>query len=111
MKVKTLKTAIPSILIIFSSGTLAASTADIDKLTTYSVILGRAVACGINTNDASSRVGYWMDRNFPPGSQDQITYLPIFMAGMQHNAEQQASGNSPDNCAAVARAFNSMPWP
>jgi hypothetical protein len=49
---------------------IAASQADIDKLTTYAVVLGRAVACGANLDDASRRVGRWMDRTFPPGSKD-----------------------------------------
>jgi len=108
---RPLKRAITFLSVIISTTAIGASSTDIDKLTTYAVILGRATACGINTKDASSRVGYWMDRIFPPGSEDQITYLPIFLAGMQHNAEQQASGNSPDDCSAVTRAFNTTPWP
>ena len=99
------------VFIIFVSLANAASSSDIDKLTTYAVILGRATACGINTKEASSKVGAWMDRTFPPGSSDQMTYLPILMSGMQYNAQQQASGNSPDSCSAVLRAFNAMHLP
>ncbi|MGY6274994.1 hypothetical protein [Methylomonas sp. MgM2] len=97
--------------ILFNSLAIAASSSDTDKLTSYAVILGRAAACGIDTTDASSRVGGWMDRVFPPGSQDQIIFLPIFMEGMRYHAQQQASGNSPDSCSAVRRAFDGMPWP
>lgn len=89
----------------------SASPADIDKLTTYAVVLGRAVACGVNIEDASRRVGLWMDRRFPPGSTDQKTYLPIFIDGVSYHAQQQKSGKSPDPCSAVLRSFNGFPWP
>ncbi|MCQ8106478.1 hypothetical protein NP590_20440 [Methylomonas sp. SURF-2] len=87
------------------------SSFDIDKLTSYAVMLGRALGCGIDTKYASSKIGEWIDRVFPPGSNSQITYLPIFLSGIQHHAKQQVSGNSPDNCSAVTSAFNKMPLP
>jgi len=89
----------------------AASNADIDRMTTYAVILGRGVACGASTAGPSARVGAWMDRVFPPGSNDQKIYLPIFMQGVQHHAQQQKAGKSPDSCSTVLRNFNSFPWP
>ena len=66
---KTLVKVVVAFIILVSSA-IAASPAEIDKLTTYAVILGRATACGINTKEASSRVGTWMDRTFPPASAD-----------------------------------------
>jgi hypothetical protein len=98
-------------LVLANEAALAASAADVDRLTTYAVILGRGVACGAPTHDASSRVGRWMDRTFPPGSQDQKTYLPIFMQGVQYHAQQQKDGKSPDSCATVRRNFGTFPWP
>lgn len=89
----------------------SASAQDIDKLTTYAVILGRAIACGADVGSASGKVGRWMDGVFPPGSSDQKTYLPIFMGGTRYHAEQQKLGKSPDTCSSVLRAFNSFPWP
>ena len=89
----------------------AASSADIDQLTTYAVVLGRAAACGANIDDPSRRVGRWMDKVFPPGSSDQKKYLPIFMAGMAHHAQQQKEGKSPDTCTVVLRSLNGFPWP
>ncbi len=100
-----------SITLISSTPAIGASNNDVDKLTTYAVMLGRALACGVNTKTAASKVGYWMDRVFPPGSEDQITYLPIFLEGIKHNAEQQSSGNSPDSCSDVKRSFNAIQWP
>jgi len=93
------------------TSSMAASNADIDKLTSYAVILGRAIGCGINTDYEMRRVGAWMDKKFPPGSSDQKTYLPIFMQGLQYHAKQQSNGNSPDSCSQVRKTFNRMQWP
>jgi len=89
----------------------AATDTDIDKLTTYTVIIGRAVACGVDIKPAMKDVGRWMDRRFPPGSLDQQTYLPIFSLGVQYHAKQQANGNSPDSCSSVRKKFSRMEWP
>ena len=94
-----------------ASPVCAASADDINKLTTYSTILGRAIACGANTESASVRIGRWMDKQFPPGSADQRTYLPIFVAGVRYAATEQKSGRSPDTCDQVMRAFDGFPWP
>jgi len=83
----------------------------IDKMTTYAVMLGRAIGCGLDMSGPSRRVGRWMDRHFPPGSSSQRTYLLIFVEGMKHHAQQQASGNSPDSCATVQRVIDTTPWP
>jgi len=91
--------------------TLAISKADIDRLTTYAVIIGRAIACGVETDYAMRRVGSWLDDKFPPGSSDQKTYLPIFIEGVKFHAQQQANGNSPDTCSKVRSTFARTQWP
>jgi len=96
---------------IASDSAMAATEGDINKLTTYAVILGRAFGCGMDATQEMQSVGAWMDAIFPPGSRDQKIYLPIFMAGVQENAEKQANGDSPDNCGAVRRTYSKMPWP
>ena len=109
---KGIITLVSLVLLITAGIVCAASSSDIDKLTTYAVMLGRGIACnaeGIQT--VSRRVGAWMDRKFPPGSEDQLTYLPIFMEGVQYNAQQQKSGNSPDSCATVNSEFEKANWP
>lgn len=98
-------------LTVVSASSNAASDADIDKLTSYAVFIGRAIACGANTSYASGRVGAWMDKKFPPGSKDQQIYLPIFIAGVKYHAEQQKSGHSPDSCSTVLHQFNLVSWP
>lgn len=89
----------------------AASDADINKLTTYAVMLGRAAGCGLSVTGEASQVGSWMDRRFKPGSADQKTYLPIFMAGVRENADRQSRGLSPDDCSTVREQFSLVSWP
>jgi hypothetical protein len=79
----------------------------VDRMTTYAVILGREVACGIpNTQDAFTRVGKWMDAQ-------NLTkqYLATFTIGVKHSAEQQRDGNTPDSCSKVKSMSASFPWP
>lgn len=38
-------------------------------------------------------------------------YLLIFMNGTEFHAKQQLSGQSPDNCEQVIRAFRKTRWP
>lgn len=89
----------------------AASNADIDRMTSYAVVLGRATGCQLDVTDGYSRVGRWMDRTFPPGTEDQKTFLPIFMNGVKYHAQQQAAGRSPDSCSTVRRTLSGFPWP
>lgn len=95
----------------FSSFSFAAQEEDIDKLTTYAVLLGRASACNIDVTGPAKQVGAWLDRTFPRGSEDQQIYLPIFMAGMTHHAKEQKNGKSPDTCADLKRTISKTPWP
>ena len=107
-----MKTAIAlciGVFLVATIGSFGASDSDIDKLTTYAVILGRAVACGIDTSNATSRVGAWMDRTFL--KNEKATYLVIMVEGMQYHAEQQRAGKSPDTCDAVRRSFAKIAWP
>lgn len=100
-----------SLLLVTTFAAEAASSKNIDKLTSYSVVLGRAAACGGNIEAPSRRVGVWMDKVFPPGSADQRTYLPVFMEGMRYHAQQQAEGKSPDSCSSVLNTLRGFPWP
>ena len=79
----------------------------VDRMTTYAVVIGRAVACNApNTQDALARVGAWMDAQ---GLKKQ--YLVIFANGVKYAAEQQRDGNTPDPCSKVKTAFASFAWP
>ena len=87
----------------------AVSDQDIDRLTTYTTILGRATACGINTKKQAERVGKWMDRTFSP--EEKGTYLEIFAIGVSYAAKMQSEGRSPDSCFDVSRTLDGFPWP
>lgn len=89
----------------------AATSKDVDRLTTLAVMYGRAIGCGLpNTDAIGAEIGRWMDRRFPPGSADQKTYMPVFINGVTTNAQAQASGRSPDSCASVSKFFQSQEY-
>lgn len=110
MHSRLVRNLLASVALLAPTAALSADPADVDRLTTYATLLGRAIGCGLETQEASREIGRWMDKRFPPGSSDQKTYLPIFMTGVQYHAEQQRGGHSPDSCSEVARVFGSMQW-
>lgn len=84
---------------------------DIDRLTTYGAALGKGIACKADgVKEASKRVGQWMDKTFPPGSDDQKTYLPALTAGIEATTRLQLE-NPTESCESVRKAFASFPWP
>lgn len=93
----------------FSAQSYAVSDADIDRLTTYAIVLGRAAACGVDVERESERVGGWIDRRF--SKSDQQVYLPIFFQGAQMAASDQSSGRSPESCSDAIKSFNRFTWP
>lgn len=99
------------IFLSISCDAVAASASDIDKMTSYAVIIGRAAGCGVDTTEGMKQVGKWMDRVFPPGSRDQKTYLPVFMDGVRYHAQQQRDGKSPDSCSVTKSAYSRTMWP
>jgi hypothetical protein len=88
----------------------AASEADLARMNNMALLLGRAAGCGLDTTRATSVIGAWLDQTFPPGSIDQMRYLPVFTREVQRHAAAQQSGNSPDSCADIAQAFATMRW-
>lgn len=97
------------IVIIFPMQCFAASQEDIDKLVIYSVIVGRAASCGIETTPAVKKIGAWIDRKF--NDQEVQQYKQIFLFGMMYNGKEQQEGRSPDSCAEIKRTWSKMTWP
>ena len=93
------------------TNTSAPSGEDINRMTTYAVVIGRGIACGVSTSSATLRVSQWFDRVFTPGTSQHKTYMVIFAAGMEKHAQLQRSGKTPDSCKQVQAAFGSFPWP
>jgi len=78
----------------------------IDRMTTYTTILGRGIACGTpGTEDASRRLGTWMD------AQGLNGYAMVAATSIRTSAEQQRAGKSPDTCAKVREVFKTITWP
>lgn len=100
------------LLIPFQSATAASrmSGADVNRLTTYAVALGRASACGINVSVPGKRVGAWLNRITGPGAEQDAMNL-VFMSGIIKSRDAQTAGRSPDSCAAVVRSFSRYEWP
>lgn len=103
--------AFVGVLVLMLGTAHAADPANVDKLTTYATMLGRGMGCGIDVKDGSTKVLHWMDQAFPPGSEDQKTYLPVLFMGTKFAMEQQLAGKGPDTCKAVREALNGFPWP
>lgn len=82
---------------------------DVDRISTYAVLLGRAVACGMNVDSPSRRVGAWIDRTW--SGKEKSAMLMAFMAGMENAAKMQRDGRTPDSCSKVRDVVNSTPWP
>jgi hypothetical protein len=91
-------------------GAQAASEADLARLDSMALLLGRAAGCNLDTERATGVIGAWFDQTFPPGSLDQKRYLPKFTNEIRRHAAEQQSGNSPDSCADIAAAFRTMRW-
>lgn len=81
----------------------------VDAMTTFAVILGRAIGCGVDVEKPANKVAIWMDNTF--SNKERATYLPVFAFGVEHHMKQQQSGKSPDSCRAVKSTYNSMEWP
>ena len=88
----------------------AASQAELERMSSLALLLGRGIGCNLETKRASAVIGSWFDQTFPPGSSEQERYLPVFAAEVEQHARQQRSGDSPDSCADVANAFYTMRW-
>lgn len=82
----------------------------VDRMTTYSVVLGRAIGCGIGVDAQLKRVGAWFDVEFPADANKAL-FMGAMAEGMRKNAQLQKSGNSPDSCSSVRTQINEFPWP
>lgn len=79
------------------------------RLRDYGVTLGAAAACSLDTSSEASRVGAWMDRKFPPGSEGKGGVLIYFGKVMELGAKSQASSGG--DCAHIQSRIDRMVWP
>lgn len=88
----------------------AADPEDIKKLNFFAMVLGRGSGCGFDIKEQVDMVGNWMDRKFPPGSDDQKVYLTIFAVGFKGNFDLQFEGRSPDSCEKIRQIIFQTDW-
>lgn len=93
---------------VFCSQAYAISDSDMDKMTSYAVMIGRAGACKIDTTDAMGKIARWSKTAL--GERDGYV-LAIFAQGVDMAMKQQLNGSSPDSCYTVEKAFRTFPWP
>jgi len=89
---------------------MAASMEDIERMTSYASILGRAIGCGVSIDSARYEVGVWFERTFPPGSSEYTKYTPIFLSSVKRQAQQQISGQNQETCLRVSTTLKKMSW-
>ncbi|AMQ41431.1 hypothetical protein AMS64_02990 [Aeromonas veronii] len=88
---------------LFSLNLYSAEEKDIDKMTTYSTILGRAIGCELDVSKELEHVGTWMDKR---GLTNK--YLMIFAESLKLNMQSQIDGSSPDSCQSVEKTIQKM---
>ena len=87
------------------------SDAQIDRLTTYAVYLGRGVACDVPTGRARyNQVSAWI-RSTAASDAERDAMGVVLMTGMSENQQRQVAGSSPDSCDTVRRQFERIDWP
>jgi hypothetical protein len=105
--------ALSSVLVLTASTAAVAqgvSNAQAEHAAKLALLLGRGVGCDLDTGRATSMIGAWLDRTFPAGSARQDIYLDMFHDTVRQYAAQQRAGRSPDSCADIAQAFETMGW-
>lgn len=77
-----------------------------ETLAEYAMLLGRSLACGIDTRHQSKLVASWIDSAFPIVARAH--HLETFAASMEHHAQQQALGRTATSCESVQRTVDKM---
>lgn len=87
----------------------AASDADVNRMTTYAALLGRAQGCGIETYTWRKGVASWMDRTFD--AEIMPSMMEVFAMGFSNEMKAQRAGKTGDLCTNVRRVVMSTAWP
>jgi hypothetical protein len=88
----------------------AASDSDIQTLDRFALLLGRGIGCELDTDQAVAYIHAWFEQTFPPVSAERQRNLSHFKQVVLYNAQQQRSGESPDDCSNVSNAFKALGW-
>jgi hypothetical protein len=85
--------------------------ADMDRITTDAVLIGRGIACNVPIMRQSQRVSDWLEKVAPPSADNHRAMMDALQLGISMNAKAQASGESPDDCPTVGMAIRDHWWP
>jgi hypothetical protein len=88
----------------------AASDAEVRTLERFGLLLGRGIGCDLNTDQAVAYINHWFEQTFPPVSADRQRNLAHFREITRFHAQEQRSGESPDECSNVSNAFKALGW-
>ena len=78
---------------------------DTDSITSYGIMFGRAIVCGVDVDAQLKIIGRWIDQAENP------MYLAIFTVALDSGAKGQADGNSPDSCTKVREEIRLVTLP
>jgi hypothetical protein len=93
-----------------ASNAAAASDSDVQTLERFALLLGRGIGCELNTDQAVAYIDAWFEQTFPPVSAEQQRNLSHFKEIARFYAQEQRSGESPDDCSNVSNAFKALGW-
>jgi hypothetical protein len=88
----------------------AASDTDIQTLERFALLLGRGIGCELNTDQAVAYIDAWFEQTFPPVSAERQRNLSHFKEIVRFHAQEQRSGESPDDCSNMSNAFKALGW-
>lgn len=80
-----------------------------DRLTSYTTVLGRGVGCNFDTQVPQQRVYAWLKQSFAAEHLEEAK--AVYLATMAIATKQQMSGQTPDTCASLAGTIATFPWP
>lgn len=106
---KTTLSAAMLAIFLTSTPAFAGNEVDVDNMTTYAALLGRAEGCGINTYTWRRGVANWMSRRFD--AELLPSMMEIFAMGYAGAMKDQRAGRSPDPCVIVKQTVMSTAWP
>ena len=86
------------------AGRASLTDAEINRLVTFSTMVGRALACGENVDSQRNNIGEWLNGKISdPAARG--AYTEVAIEAVSKAAMQQRSGLTPDTCEAVQRGF------
>ncbi len=78
------------IILVLLVSTAAAHAGNVDRLSTYAVLLGRGAACGADIDAPSTRVGAWIDQTW--SGKDRAAMMMAMIQGWKLRPEIRRGG-------------------